>query len=136
MSYFLTFFAFIMLFSAFVAAFIPLEFLLIFTFCLVLGSIGFLLFGKKYHRISALIASSAIGFGLVAANIFFGFYPALALDGTSAEITGTVTEISAKGGNPVFKIKTDSVDIEGAPQKITVLVSGWNENFAKPSDKV
>ena len=136
MSYFLAFFAFITLFSAFIAAFIPLEFSLVFIFCLVLGCIGFLLFGKKYHRISALIASSAIGFGLVAANIFFGFYPALSLDGTSAEITGTVTEISAKGGNPVFKIKTDSVDIEGAPQKITVLVSGWNENFAKPYDKV
>ena len=136
MAYFLTFFAFIMLFSAFAAAFIPFEFSLVFTFCLILGSLGFLVFGKKYYRISVLLASSAIGFGLVAANIFFGFYPALALDGTSAEITGTVTEISAKGGNPVFKIKTDSVDIEDAPQKITVLVSGWNENFAKPYDKV
>lgn len=136
MAYFLVFLAFTMLFSAFAAAFIPFEFSLVFVVCLILGSLGFIIFGKKYYRISAILASSAIGFGLVAANIFFGFYPALALDGISAEITGTVTEVYAKGGNPVFKIETDSVNIEGAPQEITVLVSGWNENFAEPYDKV
>ena len=97
---------------------------------------GFLFFGKRYRKVSALLISSAIGFGIVAANIFFEFYPALSLDGVSAEITGTVTEVSAKGGNPVFKIKTDSVDIENAPQKIEVLVSGWSENYAEPYDKV
>ena len=136
MAYFLSIFAFIMLFSAFVAVFIPLEFSLIFVFLLLFGSFGFLFFGKRYRKVSALLISSAIGFGIVAANIFFEFYPALSLDGVSAEITGTVTEVSAKGGNPVFKIKTDSVDIENAPQKIEVLVSGWSENYAEPYDKV
>ncbi len=136
MAYFVTFFAFIMLFSAFCAAFIPLEISVVFAFCLILGSFGFFLFGKKYRKISALLLSSAIGFAMVSANIFFGFYPALGLDGVSAEITGTVTEVSARGGNPVFKIKTDSVDAEGSAQKITVLVSGWDENFAEPYDKV
>ena len=136
MAYFLVFLAFAMLFSAFAAAFIPLEFSAVFTVCFILGCIGFYIFGKKYRRVSAILGACAIGFGLVATNIFFGFYPALSLDGVSAEITGTVTEVSAKGGNPVFKIKTDSIDFEGAPQNTTVLVSGWNENFAEPYDKI
>ncbi len=76
MAYFIEFFAFTMLFSAFAAAFIPLEFSLVLIACLILGSFGFFLFGKKFRKISALLISSAIGFALVSANIFFGFYPA------------------------------------------------------------
>lgn len=136
MAYFLIFLAFAMLFSAFAAAFIPLEISVVFIVCFILGCTGFYIFGKKYRSVSAILGAYAIGFGLVAANIFFGFYPSLSLDGISAEITGTVTEVSAKGGNPVFKIKTDSIDFEDAPQNTTVLVSGWNENFAEPYDKI
>lgn len=136
MPYFFTVFAIIMLCSAFFASFIPLKFSLILIICSVLGCVGFCVFGRKYFRTAAFFASAAIGFSLVLANVLFVFNPSLGLDGISAEISGTVTEVSASGGNPVYTIKTDSVYVEGAPQKIKVLVSGWDENFAEVYDKV
>lgn len=136
MTYFFTVFAVIMLCSAFLASFIPLKISLVLIICSVLGCVGFCAFGRKYFRTAALFASAAVGFSLVLANVLFVFSPSLGLNGISAEISGTVTEVSAAGGNPVYTIKTDSVDVEGAPQKIKVLVSGWDENFAEVYDKV
>ncbi len=133
---FVTAFSFIMLISAFIASFIRPEISIILIICLIVGALGTLVFGKKYIKTALLFFASALGFGLISINIFFGLYPALGLDGICANITGVVTDVSADGGNPVYTIKTDSVEVENAPQNITVLVSGWNDNFAECYDKV
>lgn len=125
-----------MLFCAFAASFIRLEFSVLLSVCLFFGCIGFLFFGKRFYKVSALFAAAVLGFGLVSCHLVTEIYPAKALDGTSTEISGTVKEVSAAGGNPVFTVETDYVGIEGAPQKITVLISGWEENFASPFDKI
>lgn len=133
---FITVFSFIMLGSAFIASFIRPEISIILIICLLVGALGTLVFGKKYFKTALLFFAAALGFGLITINIFFDFYPALGLDGICANIIGVVTDISADGGNPVYTIKTDSVEVENAPQNITVLVSGWTDNFAECYDKV
>lgn len=95
MPYFFTVFATIMLCSAFFASFIPLKISLILIICSLLGCVGFCVFGRKYFRIAAFFASAAVGFSLVFCNVLFVFNPSLGLEGISAEISGTVTEVSA-----------------------------------------
>lgn len=136
MLYFLAKFGFIMLGSAFSASFIPPEFSVILGIAFFLGFFGLVLFGKKFREISVLFLAAAIGFSLVAIKLYTEYYPASALDGMKAKITGTVTEISSGGGNPVYTVKTDSIGISGAPRKLTVLLSGWDENSANSFDKI
>ena len=134
MPYFISVFAFIMLASSFVSSFIRPELSFIFAFIALFGCCGFLLFGNNFKKISVLFAAAVLGFGIVAFRVSTEFYPAKALDGITADISGKVTEISAGSGNPVYTVKTDSVNIEGAPQKLTVLLSGWEENSASEYD--
>ncbi len=134
MTYFIAVFGFIMLISAFVSSFLRPE--LSFTFAAVslLGCVGFFFLGNKNKKVPALFAAIFLGFITVAANVSGELYPAKALDGITAEISGKVTEISAGGGNPVYTVKTDFVGIEDAPQKLTVLLSGWDESSASEYD--
>lgn len=125
-----------MLFCAFSAAFLRPEFSVVFAAVSLFGAVGFFLFGRKFYRIAVFFIAAALGFGITALKITEEIYPAAALDGHSAEITGKVTGISAAGGNPIFTVKTDSVGIEGAPQEITVGLTGWGENSAEPFDLV
>ena len=134
MPYFIAVFSFIMLVSAFVSSFIRPELSFAFASVLLFGCIGFLFFGKSSKKISILLAAAVIGFSATAIRVSTEFYPAKALDGLSAEISGKVTDISTGSGNPVYTVKTDSVDIEGAPQKLTVLLSGWDESSASEYD--
>lgn len=136
MSYLIAKFGIVMLVCAFSASFLRPELSIVFAFCSLFGFIGFLFFGKKFREFSALFAAAVLGFGLTAFNVITEFYPAKALDGMTAEITGKVIDISAGSGNPVYKVKTSSVDIEGAPQKITLLLSGWDENPAGAFDEI
>lgn len=129
-------FAFIMLFSAFASSFIRPEFSIAIALCMLFGCVSSLVLGKKYLKLASIFLSCAIGLGIVAVNILLSVYPVLGLDGAHATITGVVTEISAAGGNTVYKVKTDSVSLKSAPQNITVLVSGWNNNFAESYDIV
>ncbi len=136
MIYFLSKIAFTMLFCAFAAAFLRPEFSVVFAVLFIFCSFVFLLFGKNFYRVSAFFIAAALGCGLTAFRICNEIYPVAALDGYSTEITGKVTEVSAAGGNPVFTVKTDSIGIEGAPQEITLGLSGWGENSAEPFDLI
>ncbi|MBQ3530545.1 MAG: ComEC/Rec2 family competence protein [Oscillospiraceae bacterium] len=136
MPYLITKFGFAMLCSAFVASFIPLEFSFIAAAVSFIGFLGFISFGKSFRERSAFFLAAAIGFSVVAVKLHSEYYPASFLDGMTATITGTVTEISSGSGNPVYTVKTDSVNIDGAPQKITVRLSGWDESSAGAFDKI
>lgn len=136
MTFFFAWFGFSVLFGAFAASFLnPLHSFVLFGI-LIFASLCFRVCFKKLRDFSAVVLAVALGFFIVAFELITEFYPAAALDGTSGSITGTVTEVSVSGGNPVFTVKTDSIDIEGAPQKITLKLSGWDENAAKPYDKI
>ena len=134
MLYLIAKFGFTMLGSAFIASFIPPEFSAVSGIILAFGFFGFLMFGKNFREKAALVLAAAIGFSIVSVKLYSDYYPTIALDNMSGTITGTVTEISGGNGNPVFTVKTDSVNIDGAPQKITLKLSGWEENFANEFD--
>ena len=136
MPYLITKFGFVMLISAFIASFAPIEFSFIAALVLVFGFIGFLFFGKGFREKAALFLAAAVGFSVVLIKLHNEYYPASALDGMTSYITGTVTEVSAGGGNPVYTVKTDSIDIDGAPQKIKIRLSGWEDNFAEVFDVI
>ena len=136
MTHFFLIFGSLMLFSALFASFAPVEFSVVLAVCLFIGGIGFLFFGKKYYKISILFGAAVIGLSLISYQFISEIIPARSLDGMTAEISGTVRKVSAAGGNPVFTVDTESIDIDGAPQKITVLLSGWDENSASAFDKI
>ncbi len=136
MPYLITKFGFAMLCAAFIASFIPPELSAVFGGVFLFGFFGLLFFGKNFREKSALLLAVVLGFSIVAAKLYTEYYPAAALDKITANITGTVTEVSAAGGNPVYTVKTDSIDIEDSPQNITVRLSGWDENSADAFDKI
>ncbi|MBQ6877542.1 MAG: ComEC/Rec2 family competence protein [Oscillospiraceae bacterium] len=134
MTYFLSKIGFTMLFCAFASAFLRPEFSIVFAAISAVIAAGFFFFGKNFYRAAAFFAAAALTFGLTSFKLLDKVYPAAALDGFSAEISGKVTDVSAAGGNPVFTVKTDYVGIPGALQEITVALSGWGENSAEPFD--
>lgn len=136
MTHLLTKSGFIMLFCALCASFIRPGLAVFLGITAVFAAIGFLCFGKSLRDISFIFAAAAIGFILSGIYVFDTVYPARALDGIKADIRGTVTEVSAGGGNPVYTVKTDYVGIDGAPQEITVLLSGWDESSAGEYDRI
>lgn len=136
MTYFIAVFGFIMLAAAFSASFFEPVYIIILMAASVFGGVGFCFFGKKSRDIVLLFAAAFVGFSLVFTNLAGEYYPAKSLGGISSSISGTVTEVYSSGGNPVYKVKTDFIGVEGAPQKLTLLLSGWYENSAKPFDKI
>ena len=136
MSYLFAKFGITLLVCAFSASFLRPELSIVLAVCSLFGFFGFFFSGKKFWEFSALFAAAVFGFGIVSFNLITDFYPAKALDGMTAGITGKIVGISAGSGNPVYKVKTYSVDIEGAPQKITLLLSGWDENPAGAFDEI
>ncbi|MBE6900608.1 MAG: ComEC/Rec2 family competence protein [Ruminococcaceae bacterium] len=136
MSYLIAKFGTVMLVCAFSASFFRPELSIVLAVCSLFGFFGFFFSGKKLREFSALFAAAVLGFGLVAFNLITEFYAAKALDGMTAGITGKVIDISAGSGNPVYKVKTSSVGIPGAPQEITLLLSGWDENPAGAFDEI
>lgn len=136
MIYFFAKFGFSMLGTAFISSFLnPYHSFILCTIILFCAGC-FRFFSIKYKDLSAMLFAAALGFFVVALGLMLNYYPAAALDGMSAKITGTVTDVSATGGNPVFTVKTDSVSIDGAPQNIKIKLSGWGNNSAKPYDKI
>lgn len=136
MTYLFASFGFVMLASAFASSFLEPSFTLILMIVSLFGFLGFCTFGKKFRDAAALFSAAFFGFLLVFINLATEYYPSKALDGLSAPISGTVTEISSSGGNPVYTVETDYIGIEGAPQKIKILLSGWGENPAAAFDKI
>ena len=136
MSYLIAKFGITMLICAFSASFLRPELSIALAVCSFFGFFGFFFSGKNLREFSALFAAAVLGFGLVAHNVITEYYPAKALDEITAEITGKIVGISAGSGNPVYKVRTSSIDIEGAPQKITLLLSGWDENPAGAFDEI
>ena len=120
-------FGFCMLASALLASFLEP------VFAAVLG--GFFLFSavflsvitKKFPEIKT--ALFAIGFGalLIGGYMFRAIVPLQRLSEKSVAITGVVTEISTKYGNPSYTVQTSSVELEGALQKLDVQLSGYGD---------
>ena len=136
MKYFFGYFGFLMLASAFFASFMnPLHGIILGSIIL-LSAVCIRFFSINYRDHSAILLAVSAGIIAVSVAVISDIYPAKYLDGMSTTITGTVVDVSATGGNPQFTIKTDSVGIEGAPQKIKLILSGWDENSAKPYDKI
>lgn len=135
MTFFFARFGFTMLIFAFLASFAqPLHCL--FAMGILFFAILCLKLWGASKDFSALVFAAILGIGIIAANLVLFYQPAKALDGMTAKIEGTVTDVSADGGNPVFSVKTESIDIDGAPQRIKIILSGWDENAADPYDKI
>ncbi len=79
---------------------------------------------------------AAAGAILVAANLFANYYPAQALCGEKAAVTGTVTEVSTANGRPTYTLETESIALSGAPQRVKVKLSGFYETNISPYDKI
>ena len=107
MTYLFASFGFVMLASAFASSFLEPSFTLILMIVSLFGFLGFCTFGKKFRDAAALFSAAFFGFLLVFINLATEYYPSKALDGLSAPISGTVTEISSSGGNPVYTVETD-----------------------------
>ena len=136
MKYFFGYFGFFMLISAFAASFTEPLHGIIFGIIFLLAAVCLRILSINFRDYSAILAAVSAGILAVSIGLIKDYYPAKYLDGMNAAITGTVVEVSASGGNPQFTIKTDSVDINGAPQKIKIILSGWDENSAQLYDKI
>ncbi len=136
MKYFLAKLGFVMLLSALIGSFLRVDMLFVFGGVFILFGILTAVIFKHFNDFAALFLAAALGFVLVGVNLVTEFYPAKSLEGASAEITGVVTKISSGGGNPVYTLKTESIDIEGAPQNITLKLSSWQDFNAKEYDKI
>ncbi|MBR2041838.1 MAG: ComEC/Rec2 family competence protein [Oscillospiraceae bacterium] len=136
MLYFFAKVGFAMFFAAFLSSFLRMD--IIFAAAAVFAVFGFCLFffGKKYRDFAVVFCALSAGCAIVAFELLLNFYPAMALDGMTADVSGKVTEVSAAGGNPVFTVETDYIGIEGAPQNIKIKITGWEDNSAKPFDKI
>ena len=129
-------FGFTMLLAAFLSSFLRPELGAAAGAVFLIGGAVFCAAFKKFGTVKLCCFAAAAGMILVSAHLARSYYPQKALDGITAEITGRVVDFSSGGGNHVFTIKTDSVSVDGAPQKITVKVSGWGENYAEIYDNV
>ena len=136
MIYFLAALGFSMLASSFAASFLRVDFIIVSAAVLAVTGIGLRIISKRHSEVCAVLIAAALGFCSVGINLITEYYPSKGLEGLSAEISGTVIEVSAAGGNPVYTVKTDYIGIEGAPQNITVKVSGWEDNSANAYDKI
>ena len=136
MTYFFAKTGFALFFAAFLSSFLRVD--IIFSAAVVFAVFGvFLLFyGKKSRDYAAILLAVTLGCGIIGFELNSNFYPAMALDGQIAEISGTVKEVSASGGNPVYTVETDYIGIEGALQNIKIKVTGWDDNSARPFDKI
>ncbi|MBQ7123944.1 MAG: ComEC/Rec2 family competence protein [Oscillospiraceae bacterium] len=134
MTYLFAKLGFSVLLCAFVSSFLRMDFIAALAVIFILAVIFSVIYSKKFTDVSAVLSACALGCILIFSELLFDFYPAKGLDGVEAEITGTVKEVSASGGNPVYTVDTDFIDIEGAPQNIKIKISGWDDNSAKPYD--
>lgn len=129
-------FAGVMLIFAFAASFLPVE--LSFAICMVFLVSGIVIrfVVKKYRNAAILIFAAALGMILSAVNLGMTYYPEKALIGKRANVIGTVTEISVARGNPQYTVESESISIDGAPQRVKFKLSGWGEQDISPYDKI
>lgn len=125
-----------MLAAAFAAAFLPPEISAAAGIVLLVAGAVFSFAFKRFNLLKLCTFGAAAGAVLVSAYLFVNFYPAQALCGTSAYISGTVTEVCGTTGRPAYVVKTDGISLSGAPQKVTLRLYGFSENGAKPFDKI
>lgn len=125
-----------MLVCGLAVSFLPPELCAAVGGVLLLAGAVFALVLKGGGTAKACLFGAAAGAILVAANLFVSYYPAQALCGEKAAVTGTVTEVSTANGRPVYTVETESVALSGAPQQIKVRLSGFYEANISPYDKI
>lgn len=129
-------FGLFMLIAAFIAAFVsPQLGAVLGGILLVADAVLFVAF-RKLKTARLCIFGAAVGFLLVSANLLINYYPAQALCGQKAQITGTVTEVFSESGCPYYTVRTDSIELTGAPQKVTLKLFGFEEVSLSPYDKI
>ena len=125
-----------MLVAAFISSFLSPELSAVTGGILIFAGIVFVFTVKGFNFVKLCIFGAAAGAILVSANLFLSYYPAQALCGEKAAITGTVTEISAGSGRPVYTVETESIGISGAPQQVKIRITGFFETKLSPYDKI
>ncbi len=90
---------------------------------------------KRKAALCALIAAAA-AFAVMGAYLSLYFYPRTALDGLTADIAGTVTDIDAGRGRTRYSVTTDAVGIDGAPQRIKLVLTGYGDYDLELGDRV
>ncbi len=134
--HFLFNFGFLLLASAFFGSFLKADILFVFGAIALITGIFLILLSEKYRHFGLLFVAVTLGFGLIAINLLTQFYPASALDKSTAEIRGTVTEVRSGSGNTRYTVETDYIGIEGAPQKIKLRLSSYEGSYIKEYDKI
>ena len=125
-----------MLAAALAAAFLPPELGAVIGGVTLLAGAVLTAVLKSCETAKICLFGAAAGAVLVAANLFVNYYPAQALRGEKAAVTGTVTEVSAGNGRPVYTVETESVGIKNAPQRLKIKLSGFYEANLSPYDKI
>jgi len=82
------------------------------------------------------LGAAAAAFAVMGAYLGAAYYPQLALDGCTARIAGRVSGTASVGGQEKLTVRTDSVDIEGAPQETTMVIQGYGEYGARVGDTI
>ena len=107
MTFFFAKFGFSMLGAALLSSFMNPYHSFILCGIILFSAVCFRFFSAKFRDFSAILFAVAVGFFVAAFGLITSYYPAAALDGMTAKITGTVTDVSVAGGNPVFTVETD-----------------------------
>lgn len=125
-----------MLIAAFVAVFVSPQLGIVLGGVLLVAEAVLFVAYRELKNTRLCILGAAVGFLLVSVNLLINYYPAQALCGQKANITGTVTEVFAGNGRPYYTVKTDSIDLNGAPQNVTLKLFGFAEVSLAPYDKI
>lgn len=110
----------------------------LFWCCLVLFAVSLAI--RKTRAVlvfPAAFLTAAVAFGCFAGYSRAAVEPPRALDGTDAQVEGTVCELPySQYGRWYYVVKLDSVSVQGAPQQFKIRLSSQNELSAGPYSSI
>lgn len=92
---------------------------------LLVGAVTFFVLKGKKHFLPFIFLSFAAALMVMGIYLSVNYYPALALSGQKAELSGTVTQIESAKGEHRFTIKVKSINLEAPPKSLKVILSSY-----------
>ena len=92
---------------------------------------------RHSRQVAAILLTAAVGFGLMAANLYINAEPQRQLVGQSAHVAATVTEEPMhSNGRYIYELRADEISLESAPAKLKFMLVSADNLFAEAFDKI
>lgn len=92
---------------------------------------------RQDKRLPLALLSSVIALASFCITFAAQYVPVIALDGAEAQVTGVITDLpTMSNGRYYYIVETDSIALEGAPQRVTLRLSSKTDLGADAFDKI